>query len=43
MPRNTRINVINPTLLTEALDVYGETFERSMDGFITNEVIFVDA
>lgn len=24
MPRNTRINVINPTVLTEAWDVYGE-------------------
>jgi NAD(P)-dependent dehydrogenase (short-subunit alcohol dehydrogenase family) len=58
MPRNTRINVINPTVLTEAWDVYGEmmpgfepvpsrlvgkAFERSVDGFITGEVIFVDA
>lgn len=24
MPRNTRINVVNPTILTEAWDVYGE-------------------
>ena len=24
MPRNTRINVVNPTVLTEAWDVYGE-------------------
>lgn len=58
MPRNTRINVVNPTVLTEAWDVYGEmmagfepvpgrlvgkAFERSVDGFITGEVIFVDA
>lgn len=58
MPRNTRINVINPTVLTEAWDVYGEimpgfepvpgrlvgkAFERSVDGFITGEVIVVDA
>lgn len=58
MPRNTRINVINPTVLAEAWDVYGEmmpgfepvpsrlvgkAFERSVDGFITGEVIFVDA
>ena len=58
MPRNQRINVINPTVLTEAWDVYGEmmpgfepvpsklvgkAFERSVDGFITGEVIFVDA
>ena len=58
MPRNTRINVINPTVLTEAWDVYGEmmpgfepvpsrlvgkAFERSVDGFISGEVIFVDA
>lgn len=58
MPRNQRINVVNPTVLTEAWDVYGEmmpgfepvpsalvgkAFERSVDGFITGEVIFVDA
>jgi len=58
MPRNTRINVVNPTVLEEAWDVYGEmmpgfqpvpgklvgkAFERSVDGFITGEVIFVDA
>jgi NAD(P)-dependent dehydrogenase (short-subunit alcohol dehydrogenase family) len=58
MPRNTRINVVNPTVLAEAWDVYGEmmpgfepvparlvgkAFERSVDGFITGEVIFVDA
>ncbi|KPZ73100.1 short chain dehydrogenase [Shewanella sp. P1-14-1] len=58
MPRNTRINVVNPTVLKEAWDVYGEmmpgfepvpsklvgkAFERSVDGFITGEVIFVDA
>ncbi|WP_166423598.1 short chain dehydrogenase [Paraglaciecola sp. 20A4] len=58
MPRNTRINVVNPTVLTEAWDVYGEmmagfqpvpselvgkAFERSVDGFITGEVIIVDA
>jgi len=50
--------VINPTVLTEAWDVYGEmmsgfepvpgrlvgkAFERSVDGFITGEVIVVDA
>lgn len=58
MPRSTRINVVNPTVLEEAWDVYGEmmpgfqpvpsklvgkAFERSVDGFITGEVIFVDA
>ncbi|MEZ9884505.1 short chain dehydrogenase [Vibrio splendidus] len=58
MPRNTRINVINPTVLAEAWDVYGEmmpgfepvpsklvgkAFERSVDSFLTGEVIFVDA
>jgi NAD(P)-dependent dehydrogenase (short-subunit alcohol dehydrogenase family) len=58
MPRNTRINVVSPTVLTEAWDVYGEmmpgfqpvpatlvgkAFERSVDGFINGEVIFVDA
>jgi len=58
MPRNTRINVVNPTVLAEAWDVYGDmmagfqpvpgalvgkAFERSVDGFINGEVIFVDA
>lgn len=58
MPRNTRINVVNPTVLAEAWDVYGEmmpgfepvpgklvgkAFERSVDGFLTGEVIYVDA
>ena len=58
MPRNTRINVVNPTVLAEAWHVYGEmmpgfqpvpsklvgkSFERSVDGFITGEVIVVDA
>lgn len=58
MLRGTRINVVNPTVLEEAWDVYGEmmpgfqpvpsklvgkAFERSVDGFITGEVIFVDA
>ncbi len=58
MPRNQRINVVNPTVLAEAWDVYGEmmpgfepvpsalvgkAFERSVDGFINGEVIFVDA
>lgn len=58
MPRNTRINVVNPTVLAEAWDIYGEmmlgfepvpgklvgkAFERSVDGFINGEVIFVDA
>jgi len=58
MPRNIRINVVNPTVLIEAWDVYGEmmpgfepvsgklvgkAFERSVDGFITGEVLIVDA
>jgi hypothetical protein len=58
MPRNTRINVVNPAVLAEAGDVYsemmpgfqpvagalvGKAFERSVDGFITGEVIVVDA
>lgn len=58
MPRGIRINVVNPTVLVEAWDVYGEimpgfqpvpgklvgkAFERSVDGFITGEVLFVDA
>ena len=55
---NIRINVVNPTVLTEAWDVYGEmmpgfepvpsnlvgkAFERSVDSFITGEVLYVDA
>ena len=58
MPRGTRINVVNPTVLEEAWEVYGEmmpgfepvpgklvgkAFERSVDGFINGEVLFVDA
>jgi NAD(P)-dependent dehydrogenase (short-subunit alcohol dehydrogenase family) len=58
LPRGIRINVVNPTVLTEAWDVYGEmmpgfqpvpgklvgkAFERSVDGFITGQVLFVDA
>jgi NAD(P)-dependent dehydrogenase (short-subunit alcohol dehydrogenase family) len=58
MPRNMRINVVNPTVLVEAWGIYGEmmpgfepvpgklvgkAFERSVDGFITGEVIYVDA
>lgn len=58
MQRGIRVNAINPTVLTEAWDVYGEmmpgfepvpgrlvgkAFERSVDGFITGEVLFVDA
>ena len=58
MPRGIRINSINPTVLEEAWDVYGEmmpgfqpvpsalvgkAFERSVDGFITGQVIVVDA
>jgi len=58
MPRGIRINSINPTVLEEAWDVYGEmmpgfhpvpgtlvgkAFERSVDGFITGQVLFVDA
>jgi len=58
LPRGIRINAINPTVLEEAWEVYGEmmpgfqpvpgalvgkAFERSVDGFITGEVIFVDA
>jgi NAD(P)-dependent dehydrogenase (short-subunit alcohol dehydrogenase family) len=58
MPRGIRINSINPTVLEEAWDVYGEmmpgfhpvpgtlvgkAFERSVDGFITGQVIYVDA
>ena len=58
MPRGIRINAINPTVLEEAWDVYGEmmpgfqpvpgalvgkAFERSVDGFISGEVLFVDA
>ena len=58
MPRGIRINSINPTVLEEAWDVYGEmmpgfqpvpsalvgkAFERSVHGFITGQVIVVDA
>jgi len=58
MPRGIRINSINPTVLEEAWEVYGEmmpgfqpvpgalvgkAFERSVDGFITGQVLFVDA
>jgi len=58
MPRGIRINAINPTVLEEAWDVYGEmmpgfepvparlvgkAFERSVDGFLNGEVLFVDA
>ncbi|WP_165733355.1 short chain dehydrogenase [Polaribacter sp. 20A6] len=58
MPRGIRVNSINPTVLEEAWDVYGEmmpgfepvpgklvgkAFERSVDVFITGQVIFVDA
>lgn len=58
MPRGIRVNSVNPTVLEEAWDVYGEmmpgfqpvpaslvgkAFERSVDGFITGQVLFVDA
>lgn len=58
LPRSIRINVVNPTVLEEAWDVYGEmmpgyqpvpsalvgkAFERSVDGFISGQVLFVDA
>jgi len=58
LPKNIRINVVNPTILAEAWDVYGDmmpgfepvpstlvgkSFERSVDGFITGEVLFVNA
>lgn len=58
LPRSIRINVVNPTVLEEAWDVYGDmmpgfqpvpgtlvgkAFERSVDGFITGQVLFVDA
>jgi len=58
MPRGIRINSINPTVLEEAWEVYGEmmpgfqpvpgalvgkAFERSVDGFITGQVLYVDA
>ncbi|MFM5170375.1 short chain dehydrogenase [Aeromonas veronii] len=57
-PRGIRINVVNPTVLEEAWDVYGEmmpgfqpvpgalvgkAFERSVDGFISGQVLYVDA
>lgn len=58
LPRGIRINVVNPTVLEEAWDVYGEmmpgfqpvpgalvgkAFERSVDGFISGQVLYVDA
>ncbi|HBP6163717.1 TPA: short chain dehydrogenase [Pseudomonas aeruginosa] len=58
LPRDIRINVVNPTVLEEAWEVYGEmmpgfqpvpgvlvgkAFERSVDGFISGQVLFVDA
>ncbi|MBL0666868.1 short chain dehydrogenase [Aeromonas jandaei] len=58
LPRGIRINVVNPTVLEEAWDVYGEmmpgfqpvpgalvgkAFERSVDGFISGQVFYVDA
>ena len=58
LPRGIRINSINPTVIEEAWDVYGEmmsgfqpvpgalvgkAFARSVDGFISGEVIVVDA
>ncbi|WP_232453730.1 short chain dehydrogenase [Burkholderia ubonensis] len=58
LPRGIRINAVNPTVLEEAWDVYGEmmpgfqpvpsalvgkAFERSVDGFISGKVLFVDA
>ncbi len=58
VPRGIRVNVVNPTVLEEAWEVYGEmmpgfqpvpgslvrkAFECSVDGFITGEVLFVDA
>ncbi|MFM5227411.1 short chain dehydrogenase [Aeromonas veronii] len=58
LPRGIRINVVNPTVLEEAWDVYGEmmpgfqpvpgalvgkAFERSVDGFISGQVLYIDA
>jgi NAD(P)-dependent dehydrogenase (short-subunit alcohol dehydrogenase family) len=58
LPRGIRINAVNPTVLEEAWEVYGEmmpgfqpvpaklvgkAFERSVDGFISGKVLFVDA
>ena len=58
MPRGIRVNAINPTVLEESWEVYGDmmpgfqpvprtlvgkAFERSVDGFLTGEVLFVDA
>ncbi|WP_421322207.1 short chain dehydrogenase [Aeromonas veronii] len=58
LPRGIRINVVNPTVLEEAWEVYGEmmpgfqpvpgalvgkAFERSVDGFISGQVLYVDA
>ncbi|MCC5902042.1 MAG: short chain dehydrogenase [Halomonas sp.] len=58
MPRGLRVNVINPTVLAESWDIYGDmmpgfepvpsmlvgkAFKRSVDGFITGQVLTVDA
>ncbi|OLP46372.1 short chain dehydrogenase [Rhizobium oryziradicis] len=58
LPRAIRVNVINPTVLEESWDVYGEmmpgfqpvpgslvgkAFQRSVDGFITGQILTVDA
>ena len=58
MPRGIRVNSVNPTVLAEAWEVYGDmmpgfqpvpstlvgkAFERSVDGFISGQVILVDA
>lgn len=58
MPRGIRINSINPTVLEEAWEVYGDmmpgfhpvpsalvgkAFARSVDGFISGQVLYVDA
>lgn len=58
LPRGIRINSVNPTVVEEAWEVYGEmmpgfqpvpgtlvgkAFERSVDGFITGQVLVVDA
>jgi len=58
LPRGIRINAVNPTVLEESWNVYGElmpgfqpvpgslvgkAFERSVDGFITGQILRVDA
>lgn len=58
MPRNLRVNVVNPTVLEESWDTYGEmmpgfqavpgvlvgkAFQRCVEGFISGQVITVDA